>query len=427
MSGVVVTKALPVIVRPSSESELGTPPPLPNDTTVALSFFDRCVPPIPVTSLLVFDRAIHDPVQTIKMALSRALAHYRPLAGRLDGAGNIACTDEGVPFVAASAGCALQDATPAALRQAEDLVVRYPGLLCRDAADPLLLVQVTEFACGGFAVGVTSNHVAADGVGMGQFLQAVGELARGVSAPSVAPTRRWDDGGGALPAAPPPKSSTAAERDARRLVRLDVVVPSGLIGRVKAGRFGGERCTALDAVMAVLWRCRTRATTTAGDAPARLNFVCNVRARAGAPAGYYGNCLHMQAVEATAGEVAGSEIGHLVRLIRLAKAKVPGGGDDEDSGVVAGADEQQQQPQPLWYEAFNVTDWRNLGLDAVDFGGGAPARVLWQEERTTVPGCVVCPPRRKGAAGREDDDGVDVSTMFVVPEHGSRLKMRNLR
>lgn len=40
-----------------------------------------------------------------------------------------------------------------------------------DADDPLLLVQVTEFSCGGFVV--------ADGTGMAQFLQAVGELARG--------------------------------------------------------------------------------------------------------------------------------------------------------------------------------------------------------------------------------------------------------
>ena len=100
-------------------------------TPFALSPFDRLVPPIPVASLFVFDRTVDEPVLTVKRALSRALAHYRPVAGRLAGDGSIACTDEGVPFVAASASCSLEEATPA-LEQM-DLAVLYPGLLCRDA------------------------------------------------------------------------------------------------------------------------------------------------------------------------------------------------------------------------------------------------------------------------------------------------------
>ena len=60
--------------------------------------------------------------------------------------------------------------------------------MCRQT-DPLLLMQVTVFACGEFVVGVTWNHVLADGAGIGQFLQAVAELARGMSLPSVVPVR----------------------------------------------------------------------------------------------------------------------------------------------------------------------------------------------------------------------------------------------
>jgi len=66
-------------------------------------------------------------------------------------------------------------------------MARNKGLFCSSDADPLLLVQVTEFACGGFVVGVSSNHVIADGAGTVQFLQAVGELARGISPPSCFP------------------------------------------------------------------------------------------------------------------------------------------------------------------------------------------------------------------------------------------------
>jgi hypothetical protein len=60
------------------------------------------------------------------------------------------------------------------------LPVCYPGLLCRDT-DPLLLVQVTEFAYDGFVVG------------MAQFLRADGKLARRTSPPSCLPVRSWDE------------------------------------------------------------------------------------------------------------------------------------------------------------------------------------------------------------------------------------------
>ncbi|CAL5034788.1 unnamed protein product [Urochloa decumbens] len=534
MSGVVVTKASPVVVRPlSPELELGTPPP-PHDT-VTLSPFDRLVPPIPATSLFVFDRPIDEPAETIRRGLSRALAHYRPFAGRLDGAGGIiACTDDGATFLAASASCPLREATAAALQEMDDLAVLYPGLLCRDA-DPLLMVQVTEFACGGFVVGVTSNHVVADGAGMSQFLRAVADLARdGVAPPPsrlLFPIRTWD--GGALcrslpvPVLAVPKwPATIQQEPPPRLARLDVVVPYGLIRHIKVGGFGtgGEQCTALDAVMAVLWRCRTRAALSAAESPAPLKFVCNMRTLAGAPAGMsqflravaelardgvalpppspvrawdggscrslpapvlvvpkspatiqheppprlarldvvvpYGLIRHIKAggfgaggeqctaqdavmavlwrcrtraalsaagnaaespapfkfvVMATAGAVSGGSIGDLVRLIRRAKEKIPdlliSGG-----GVVAAEDRAPAAAKPVWYEAFSVTDWRYLGLDAIDFGGGAPARVLWHIKRILEPGCVVCPPRRAGAGG-DGGDGVDVTSMFVKPEH----------
>ncbi|CAN6248191.1 unnamed protein product [Urochloa humidicola] len=414
MSGVVaVTKASPVVVRPSSERELETPPP---HDTVALSPFDKLVAPIPVTSLLVFDRPINNPAKTIERALSRALASYRPVAGRLGGAGGIiACTDDGVTFVAASASCPLHEATSAAALQDMDLSVLYPGLLCRDAADPLLMVQVTEFACGGFVVAVTSNHVVADGVGTAQFLHAVADLPRGVaSPPRFPPVRAWDGGASCrlgLPAPALAVPAAAAEHEPPpRLARLDVVIPSGLISRVKAGEFGGEPCTALDAVMAVLWRCRTRAALyvdAAAESPAPLKFVCDMRELAGAPAGYYGNCVRAQVVMATASAVAGGSLGDLVRLIRRAKEKIP---DLLISGKVAAG---QAPAAPVWYEAFSVTDWRYLGLDSVHFGRGAPARVLWHVKRVFAPWCVVCPPRRGG----RDGAGVDVTSMFVKPEH----------
>jgi hypothetical protein len=248
-----------------------------------------------------------------------------------------------------------------------------------------------------------------------QFVQAVGELARGVSPPSVVPIRRCDDG--SLPSIP--ASTIGAQRsmldnyEPQDVARLDVVVPIRLISRIKAGGLGGggKSSTTFEAVAAVLWWCRTRAALFAADdpeSPAPLSFPCNVRAHVGAPVGYYGNCVAMQVVSATAGVVANGDVGGLVRLIRNGKEMVmadllSGGRGNDGRGMGRRA--------PVWYEALAVSSWRNMGLDATDFGGGAPARVLWRTERPTVPSCVVCPPRRAAS-----DGGVEVSSMFVKAE-----------
>jgi len=70
--------------------------------------------------------------------------------------------------VGAWASCALDHFMTSPLLLG-DLAVRYPSEYCRPD-DAMLLMQVTEFACGGLVVGVTCNHVLADAVGMAQFL-----------------------------------------------------------------------------------------------------------------------------------------------------------------------------------------------------------------------------------------------------------------
>jgi hypothetical protein len=414
MSAVVVIKSSPVVVIPSeSEPE---PVPLLAGETVSLSSFDKCVAPFPVTMLLGFDLPIHAPVEAIKGALSRALAHYRPVAGRLstgpgDGEVSIACTGEGVAFVGASANCTLAEATTAQLK---DLVVRYPGDFCRDT-DPLLLLQVTEFSCGGFVVGVTFNHIIADGAGIAQFLGAVGDLARGVSPPSVVPIRQWDDRLPGLPSSMVSGQKSTMTHGRLDLARLDIVIPFSLISEIKAESGG----TAFEIVAAVLWRCRTHAIISPDDPefPAPLGFPSDVRALVGASAGYYGNCVVVQLVPATSSAVASGRIGDLVALIKRAREKVPdllqlsnGAAAPEAAAPEPGAAAEGGEVE-LGYNALVVVSWQKLGLDAVDLGAGGPARVTWHEERPVVPGCVACPPRRG------EGNGVGVTAICVKTEH----------
>ncbi|WVZ92870.1 hypothetical protein U9M48_038906 [Paspalum notatum var. saurae] len=421
---IVVSKSSPVAVRPSSE------PKKTSATAVKLSSFDVGLVRRTATAQLVFDHPLHDAAETIKRALSQALVHYYPISGRIvaaagddDNDAHIECTGEGVAFVAASANCALKEATaffnrsPGARTTTtvlDELAVDYPGEGCGGGpTDPLVQVQVTEFSCGGFVLGVTWNHGIADGTGMAQFLQAVGELARGLPSPSVAPVR-WDDALPSLPISVAALEQLATSLEPLDLARLGIAVPSSLIRRIKA-ESGERRCTTFEAVAAVLWRCRTRAIVADPNSLALLSFPANVRRHVGAMDGYYGNCITQQLVMATAGAVARAEIAELVGMIRCAKEEIAGqlanrGSGDYDQLLQA---VDLEQIGRLQYGALNVSSWRNLGFDNADFGAGTPAKVMcYGKALQTLPLCVIGLPCKGG------DDGQDnVFSVCVKQEH----------
>ncbi|XP_044964624.1 acyl transferase 15-like [Hordeum vulgare subsp. vulgare] len=210
------------------------------------------------------------------------------------------------------------------------------------------------------------------------------------SAPSVTPLRA--DDGSLLRL---PSSMVAAQKQApsstfkMNFALLDVIVPTGVIGRVRAefDAVGlGDPSTVFEAVAAVLWQCRTLAAvvSVSDEAPVTLSFAANMRRLVGAKAGYYGNCAVLQSLTSTRGAAA-----DVARMIRRANERIPD-----------------------LLNTLAVSSWRNLGFEAPDFGGGRPARVTWHGEETAVPGGVVCPPGKDG-----DNCGVSVISLCVRPEH----------
>jgi hypothetical protein len=287
-------------------------------------------------------------------------------------------------------------------------------------SDPLLLVQVTEFACGGFVLAVTRNHAVADGTGFAQLLRAVGELARGMPRPSVLPVSCGD---ASLP--PLPLAVTSMERalitlEPQEFAYLDITVPTTCIDRIKAGFLaaGDEPCTVFEAVVAVLWQCRTRAVLMSDpDAPAPLVFAASVRRQVGAKRGYYGNCITSAVAVPTSGEVASGSVHDVVRLIKRAKRWTLRQFIRKKDDDVAGEEEEEgggasftEEGVMFGYNALDVTSWRNLGADAVDLGGGRPARVMCRFDRMPVPYCVACLP----CVGK---DGANVLARCVKEEH----------
>ncbi|KAL6652805.1 hypothetical protein ACP70R_011730 [Stipagrostis hirtigluma subsp. patula] len=285
-------------------------------------------------------------------------------------------------------------------------------------------MQVTEFSCGGFVVGVTWNHAVADGAGMAQFLQAVGELARGLPAPAVVPVRTDES----LPPSLPPLVAIGRQLlsrlEPREFAMFDATVPSSLINRIKAefrGRSDGQRCTVSEAVIAVVWQCRTRVIAADHpDAPALLVFVANVRKHVGAKDGYYSNCVTAQLVMAPSAAVASGDVVDVVKMIKDGKERIPeqlkqqdGSGSDDMlmlQQVMKG--QERQLSDVLRYSVLSVSCLRNLGLGEPDFGGGRPARVTCRAPQMALPACVTCLPRRG-----EDDAGASVLLRCVREEH----------
>uniref|UniRef100_A0A5B7BZ18 Putative omega-hydroxypalmitate O-feruloyl transferase n=1 Tax=Davidia involucrata TaxID=16924 RepID=A0A5B7BZ18_DAVIN len=116
--------------------------------------------------------------EKLKTALCKVLVPYDFLAGRLKlnhalGRLEIDCNAAGAGFVVASSEFTLNEIGDLvypnpAFRQ---LIVQSLDNLGPDDQQPLCILQVTSFKCGGFAMGLSTNHATFDGLGFKIFLQ----------------------------------------------------------------------------------------------------------------------------------------------------------------------------------------------------------------------------------------------------------------
>uniref|UniRef100_A0ACD5ZPM6 Uncharacterized protein n=1 Tax=Avena sativa TaxID=4498 RepID=A0ACD5ZPM6_AVESA len=397
---VMPTSPLAFAVRRRDPELVGPAAPTPGDTKRLSDIDDQDTLRAHVSFALVYrgrvpvledgDVAPGGPVGVIRRALGEALVHYYPLAGRLREVEGrklvVDCTGEGVLFVEADA-----DVRLAELERGAGLRPPFPCMdqLLFDVEGssgvldcPLMLIQVTRLLCGGLVLTLRLNHTICDAIGLAQFLNAVGELARGLPMPSITPS--WSR---ELLEARSPATPSFTHRE------FDVLPPHGPPPPLPAGdmvmrtfTFGAahiatikkhlppplrDAATTFDALTAFLWRARATALETAPGEDALLVFIANFRGfpELSLPEGYYGNaCVPVTAL-ANAAALRHGSIGDAVALVRQAKAAVTPGyvRSTLDALVLRG-----RPCLALQNNMFVVSDNRHAGFYRVDFGWGEP-------------------------------------------------------
>ncbi|XP_038985191.1 myricetin 3-O-glucosyl 1,2-rhamnoside 6'-O-caffeoyltransferase AT2-like isoform X2 [Phoenix dactylifera] len=357
-----------------------------------------------------------EPAKVIREALSRALVPYYPVAGRIvdshQGEPEVACTGDGVWFVEASVNCNLGDVNhlerPLMIPKQALLPCPSPETKEKDA---ILLVQVTGFTCGGFALGIRFNHAFFDGIGVGQFLKAVAEIAKGLSRPAVEPIWCRE----AIPN--PPKLC----KDPELLITapLELLVMDLSLDRVhqmqsQLTKETARTCTKFEVLTAKVWQSLIRAINLDPHVEVCLVFTANVRHLMHQilppEGGYYGNCMYRATATATRGKIMNSSLGEIVSLIQEAKEELP----TRFSKWLMGDPEADPFRVPLRYGSLWVTDWTRVGFFELDFAWGRPLHVVPLSDSEFVPLCFMLKPPA-------DKQSARLMTRCAAKEHLSRF------
>ncbi|KAJ0794937.1 putative shikimate O-hydroxycinnamoyltransferase [Helianthus annuus] len=265
----------------------------------------------------------------LQQSLSATLTHFYPLAIRfatrkqenppsyfiyLDPENS-----PGAKFIYAKAGATVSDVldppdVPLLVHSFFDL----NNAICYDGHTlPLLSIQVTELVDGIF-IGCSFNHMVTDGTSLWHFMAAWSEIFRSggqsVSRPPV--FKRWVlDGYDPIINLPYNHQDQFIERFENQTFKERFFsFSSTAISKLKAtanSECNTQNISSLQAVIALLWRCITRARCLPHDCEITCSLMFSTRARLNPPLSddYFGNPVHIVGGKATVGDLLAHGLG----------------------------------------------------------------------------------------------------------------------
>ncbi|KAL8204876.1 hypothetical protein R6Q57_010499 [Mikania cordata] len=316
-----------------------------------------------------------DPASVIKDALAKILVFYYPLAGRLkEGPGRkltVDCSGQGALFIEADADVTLEQFGKTCMGE---LLCDVPGF--NGVVDsPLVQMQVTPLLCGGFILTSRMSHTMCDGVGAGQFITGLGEMAQGSFMPSILPVWQRD----LLYARDPPQVTFPhPEYDDNKdnIITGEMTQRSFYFGPAQMSalrRFVPDNlksCSTFEVLTACLWCCRTIALQPNPEKDMHLMFFVNARTKFNPhiPIGYYGNCIVIPCVTSKVKDLCNKTLSHALELIIKAKSSVT------EEYVRSTTDLMfiKERPHFRTHSTFIVSNLTRAGFNKVNFGWGKP-------------------------------------------------------
>ncbi|KAM0932638.1 putative benzyl alcohol O-benzoyltransferase [Dioscorea sansibarensis] len=401
MSDYIITRSSQAMVLPSKPTPTGDLP---------LSSIDKALGMRNMMELFQVFHSGNHPAKLIRQALAVALVPYYPVAGRLVEL-HVACTGEGVWFSEAAANCFLKDLSIDLLSR--PLLFPVNDLLptVNVPQDLILMIQVTEFTCGGFVVCFSYNHAVFDGFGIMNFFRTVGELARGLEKPVIEPIWCRE-----IIPGPPPNPIAHSFTSSANIpnLHLEWSTLDVHLDKMKEGYMmeTGRTCSDFDVMVAVILQCRTKAINSEHAETLEFRLICPYNVRAllheliPGYEGYYGNCTFHALVTAPAAKIMQASVTDIVGWILDAKGKI----SDEFWKWLRGELSDKSIASFCNYETIVVTDMDKLGCKDVNYGWGAPVQSAMLRYSDHMVFCVV-------DSSLKIEGGVRITGRLVREEH----------
>ncbi|KAI3801556.1 hypothetical protein L1987_29664 [Smallanthus sonchifolius] len=345
-------------------------------------------------------------LQTLKTSLSSTLVHFSPLAGRLSfiagGRLELECNAQGVRFMEAYADTKLVELDtllPSPIYHQLIPSIDYQNTPLEEI--PLLVLQVTRFACGGFSLGFNISHVVADGQSALHFVSEWARVCRGESIETPPYLDRKVLRAGDPPRTceminreefgPPPvlidDQSGENEREKETTVtmlKLTTTQVDKLRNKANESRksYTSHGYTRYEAITAHIWRTSCKARNHKPEQPTALAISVDVRSkmRPPLPQKYFGNAIVNVIATGCSGEIVSKPLGFVSGKIRDVISKVD---DEYVNSVIDFLKNQDDLSQfreliPMdgdeghFYGNPNVgvISWLTLPIYGADFGWG---------------------------------------------------------
>ncbi|XP_010271198.1 PREDICTED: brassinosteroid-related acyltransferase 1-like [Nelumbo nucifera] len=393
--------------------------------TIQLSGLDRISPAILYT-LFFYNAPLTDQtsseeddhVERAKKALEKVLVSWFPAAGRFrinedTGKLEIDCNDEGVTLITAATDFKLEK-----LGKLHEYKACYEKLVPKLPAEgdisenPLVVVQMTRFSCGGYCVGVGGSHALFDGFGAFNFLSSWAHISSGKDESElVVPNHSRDvllatsfsPNSGADIASIFKQGHIAAIQDLYG-IPMQALASNDRCWETTLSKFGQlddpqggiqlitvckkkeavekwkeiaiengklSKCSTFDVLCAHVWKARVKTLVLPPNTNICLQFPVDSRNRFQPPLGknFTGNAFVLASVSCMVKDLLEEPLHSTVKRIQVAKDEITG----EYSKLYVKALESSEKFFPSMRELTIVTDWLKFPFQALDFGWGKVA------------------------------------------------------